>query len=489
MSDERAKISDLDGWLRSGRGADVRRELSELDTKKISRGLLVDWATLARRAGMITLSLRLLRPVIRVKRGLGQNASAKERASYAASLGAIGALTEAYGVLKGLEKSEVPEVQLFYGFTHVYSWDYVAAAPFFETYVQLDTPSPFQKAVAAVNLAAAYCFLGRYEEVLALTEKLIAQSTKENWIVLNTEAHLLRAQAMLNLDDFKQSAFWIEKASALSTTSNVNSLHIEKWRSLLALKSQGATSDVTSRLLNLKLEASRSKLWEISRDCDYHLGLETKDRVTYERVFFGTPFRPYRERLLKAASWFKPRGSYLWTSNDDSEHGLDLAELPTERHDAPVYLRVLRAISTDFYRPLKIGCLFNEIYPGEYYDPDSSPIRVKTAISRTRSLLKETALPLEIRCIKQDYYLAMTGPCYIKVRLNYPEKEIGQVIPIDFLRKLKKNWPHRSFSSHQAAEVLSISQLKAQRLLKVAAAENKLYKSGLGRARLYRFKK
>jgi hypothetical protein len=493
MNENLPKIDELDKLLRSGRGAEVRKVLLQLDSQKVSREQLADWANLSRRSGMVAHSLRLLRPVLRLKKNLGQSATPKERASYAASLGAIGALSEAFSVLDGLEGSSIPEVQLFYGFTNVYSWNYASAAPFFRRYSQLEGPSEFQRTVSLVNLAAAHCFLENYSEALVLTESLIRESELNGWVVLQTEAHLLAAQALLNNSCFTESQAHIDRAWKLSAENNLNLLNVEKWRALLSLKIDGPTENVLSRLDELKNEARASRSWEITRDCDYHLGLETQDRGVLERVYFGTPFVAYRNRLLQAsADWFKPRAAFTWCLNQNRGPIIDLAKDPrenTSRREDSVFTRALRALSSDFYRPLKIGCLFNAIYPGEFYDPESSPIRVKTALSRTRALLQDQNQPLEIRCLKQDYYLASEAPLNLRVKIEYPTRSGEPELPPELLRQLRKEWPHKSFSCTQASKVLAIPSVRTQRLLKLAADRKLLYKSGAGRSRLYRFKK
>lgn len=423
MKPELPDISELDLLLRSGRAVEVRRRLLNVTVSALAREQLADWSNLARRAGLYTLALRILQPILRVKKDLGRAATPKERAVYAASLAAIGALSEAFGVLKGLEAQAQPEVQLFYGFAHVYAWNYAAAAPFFARYAELEGPSEFQKALARVNLAAARCFLRDYNGVLELTERLIPEAESHGWVVLRGEANLLAGQALLNLGRFQESAAAIERAHQLSGSSTSSLLHAEKWRLFLALTQMGPKPEVLARLETLKADAGVAKSWEIVRDCDYHVGLHTRQRRVLERVYFGTPFWSYRERLLSAAA----------------------------------------------------AC--------------SSPVRVKTALSRTRAWLKSSNIPIEILCHKQDYYLSSREAWALRVRLVYAAPPAGPKLPLDDLKRLREAWPHKSFSSQQAAEVLDISTLRAQRLLKTAADAKKVYKSGVGRSRVYRFRK
>ena len=491
MSDkEQISFEEIDQWLRAGRNDEVRAKLQEVVPAKVPRERLADWANLARRAGLPSLSLRLLRPIIRIKRSLGDQPTFKERASYAASLAAVGALSEAHGMLDGAASEMVPEVQLFSGFCYVHSWDYAKALPFFERYLTLSQPSEFQKVVAKVNLAAAHCFLEGYDEVKALTESIIIDSQKNDWLVLQIEALLLSAQASILRSRWSDAKADLARAGELSPAKSLNQLLVDKWSLILGVRRDGYKSEVEKQLTKLSVQARERKFWELVRDCDYHLAIEKKDQALVERVYFGTPFAAYRERLLEMSrEFFTPRASHEWRLGEKPGPKLDISKSSTKeiKRQNPIAMRVLRSLASDFYRPLKIGCLFNDIYPEEFYDPDSSPTRVKTALSRTRTHLKDLGFPLEIRCVKQDYYLASEAPVDLKVRLEYPEADSQSALPPDFLSKLRKTFHHKAFSSAQAAEIFGITPIKAQRFLRTAAKDNRVYGSGAARGRLYRF--
>jgi hypothetical protein len=177
----RKKIAYFDELIRKGEAARVRSELRAIERGEVPREVLADFANTARRAGLPSLGLRLLQPVFKSELDLGKVMQPRERASYAASLAAIGAHEEAYTLLRAVENDPTPDVQLYLGFISMYRWDYSSAIKHLEKYLGLSGLSEYQVFVAKVNLAGSLSFENETEKLLSLTGELIEIGKANGW--------------------------------------------------------------------------------------------------------------------------------------------------------------------------------------------------------------------------------------------------------------------------------------------------------------------
>lgn len=492
-------IIRLDQLIRDGLGNQVRIELSELKMSEVPRNRAADLANIARRANLSSWGLKLMRPILRPETPLSQPPTTREAAIYAALLIKLGALQEAIEILSQQDQRDA-DVLLYSAFAQVSQWNYTLAIPLLEEYCRHPAINPYQKCVAQVNLAAAYVFIEDQEA----TEKLLAeirQITQNNkWNLLFENALELSAQAAITAKRWKEADQFLKKAEARSPSSSHHyHLFTHKWRAILNLIRTNGSSESLNTLITVRRQATERGHWETLRDCDYFLALQTKNFPLFNHVYFGTRYQGYRERMKKAfGNKFQPTDSYIWQPEGIKAKRIFDLELAVES-DGYVQLkagqtlhRMLKALASDFYRPLPIGSLFSLIFPGEYFNPFSAPKRISLALQRLRSWAEKNAVPISIEVNQEQYQLHLNGPYGLLVKersspsepKSHPEK-ISLPIQLD---RLKSKFSDRSFTSADAAHALSISPRSANTLLKWAVENSGLRRQGNGRATRYIFK-
>ena len=476
-------LSEIEELLRRGAAAEARKLLSAPSIRKANRDELVRVSALARRAGLADLALRLLRPFVIEGRSVRAKPLPSEIASYAMSLASVGAVREASDLLRPLAKDATPEVQLFSGLVSIHQWEYKAAAAFFERYLGLSGTTPYQKKVAELNLLSCYSFSGETKKLLARAESLVRELCENRWWILARDAELLRAQAYIQNENWDAAGGALGKAGEIAAEGKLDDFFRRKWQWALALAMNGPS--IETRADALREEASRRGLWEAVRDFDARWALAVKDQELAQRVYFGSPYPSYRRRLAASAgSWLSLPKIYehrLGSASGESAL-VDLNEAGEE-----LAVRVLRAMTKDFYHPMRIGALFSEIYPGEFFNPDSSPGRVRTALTRTRQWLERHDIPLSLNGDKNGYWVTADRACRVLVSTDYGPIGMEKVYaPIE---KLRAKWPHHAFSTEAAADVLSFSPRKTRRLLLVGTEEKILLRIGTGRGTQFRFAK
>jgi hypothetical protein len=146
---------------------------------------------------------------------------------------------------------------------------------------------------------------------------------------------------------------------------------------------------------------------------------------------------------------------------------------------------LIEVLLRDFYRPLKMGEIFVELFPGEYFDIFSSPNRVHQLLFRTRDWIAQQNLPLEINELAGGYSLKTTAPFAFKIPLNRrPVEGYHQL-----LEKISSLFGADDvFQSKSVREVLGISRQTFSRFATWAVENGKLEKIGSHNKASYRFK-
>jgi tetratricopeptide (TPR) repeat protein len=487
----------FDLMVKNGQLSAVRDGLARLELAKIPRAHLADFSSIARRARLLDVSLKLLHPVVHPENAAAEIATELEVASYATTLGATGCLTDAHKILLPLALSENPPVLLARSFLHIRAWDYAHAVTDLTRYLRCTGLSPYQFCVARLNLTAAYNFLDQPAEAIAHATEVLSASNAGGWTLLKRDALLLRGQAHMTLGNWADARRDFVECRNISATNDIDLLLPEKWLLLLDLREKGHTERRRGELAGLKKRAFDGKRWEVVRDIEYFEAVNLRDRDLLYRVYFGTRATAFRERVRKETGRSKFPPKHLWLPQGEAAR--DTIDLATGQATAgaslqgkPLLLRALRAISSDFYRPSPLGFLFSELYPNEFYDPFSSPQRVITAISRLNAWFKENSIPLAVHSSAKQFRLESLEPYGVLVRLKYRAAEAADDASSKykmFVKKLKARWQYRAFSSRQAADLLEISVDEVKPALAIAVGQGRLYRSGSGRSTLFRFQK
>ncbi len=486
--------SRVEEAIRAGNREQARAILTCLKGEAIPRARASSFATLARRAGLLPLALKIMLPFIRPAVPLDKEASDEEKATYAIILLGIGASTEALEIL-ATGNPQNSEINLALAFTHINRWDYVAAVRFLRNYLSIDGMIPYQRMVARVNLAASYVALGDVHEGKPLLEQIMVATAENHWHLLHKNALELSAQLALQEQDWVRANQLLERA-ALSAGNgfNLEDFFVRKWKAVMAVLRGDSPAQALAELNLVREVALQNGHWETVRDCDFHRALATKDEALLSRVYFGTPYESFRNRITKhSAGWFNPPASFVWEmSGEKASRIFDLRTGEESGSDVRVkpgkgLHQALSVLTSDFYKPFVIGSLHSSLFPGEHFNPISSPRRVSFLIHRVREWLSESNIPVVINAGKEGYRIEAEAPYAFLMGAASAPVDSGEPAHYQIMfEKLKSRWPDGAFGAADAAEHLGVSMRTARYFVKWALEGKKLKRLGSGRSTQYR---
>lgn len=498
------QVKTIDGYLRQGKGELACRGLKKITSKKVPRPHALTLASLARRANLLNLALRILNPIVRPTPKNPVTPTEAEKAEYASSLALLGLSEEALAILTEIDSNRIPESLLYQAFAMVSEWNYGPTIPLLLKYAASSKITEYQRIVGKVNLAAAYVherLVGEASEVLAEIREETARN-KLRRLYGNTLE--LSAQNAISQKKWREAEKFLNQSQkALEATKALDVFFVDKWQCILRLlKSNGDTS-ARAELHKLRSRAKKLHHWETVRDCDQYEVICRKDNKLLIPLFYGTPFECFRKRLLED---FGPSATipdeYHWQVGKGSSPGWQ------PRKHSPsqptLYLstgivtakrtvlkpgqsqhRLLMALSSDFYRPLRITSLHTRVYPQEFFNPISSPVRIYQLTKRLRKWLKKVSFPVEILEKDGYYHLSSEKPYTIILSLSKPEPDKDSYT----IRQLKQIWPKDKFSVADAGKRLNSSPSALHRLLRKALEQGQIKRHGRSSATLYSFKK
>lgn len=477
-------LAELEEAIRQGKGAGVRRALRAITLGDIPRAERPAYVAIARRVDLPALGLRLLGPRVRGKGRGGTGASELEKAEYAGCLVHVGAHAEARALLEGIAGTTAPQAHLFRAFAAIGQWDYAAAIPALRSYLRAPGLGAYRKTVARVNLAEALLHERDFVKAEPLLRDLLHRASLQRWdLVLGRTLELTAEMFLLRRDWARAEAFLAEAGSRLRESESLDALFVEKWKAILALR-RGPTRAALDAVARVKDQARRRGHWETLRDCDRYLAILCRDESLFRHVYFGTPFDAFRRRLLEDFPGAPPlTETYDWCPGADGNAdagarvALDLVGGDLDPARAPH--RALTALSADFYRPVRAATLFHALYPGEFFDADSSLHRVYNAVRRLRSHLDETGVPVRIEEVEGSYRLSADR---VAIRVGAAAATPSSRTA----RALREAFGATPFSVAEASRALEMPYRSAFRALQDAVTDGALGRTGRGRACRYR---
>ena len=428
-------FSDFETKIRSGRGAEVRKFISVLNSKKLSRFEKLKFANLARRVGLAK--------------------------------------------------------QAFGFFTR---WDYESAEPLLRSYLRQNI-STYQQLVGHTNLIAALVFLEKIEEATVLLEELLRLTDATEYQLINSYGLELSGQCQLELKNYQKARVFFEKAGqgAKNSSSNTPFL-VRKWLAILELSENEDSRDFSSLgIHSIRAEAVNLRDWESARSCDLQLALITKNVGLAQQVFFGTAHYKFRQKLKsKTDSFFEMPASYdrLLGENTPPSSAPRVFDIETaEESGSEIQLkpgqtlhRLLKVIAADFYKPIRANEIFSLVFANENFDPAVSGNRVHQAIKRLRDWISENEIPLQIAENDSAYSLVGTAPYVIRWPITHTTLQREKVGVL----QLTKNFPAGNFTVKEAGLALGISDRTASRLIKTALEKSELQKISSGPSTKYK---
>lgn len=473
------KINEAKSLLNHARLSETRALLSQLLGEKIPRVHYQTVSNLCRRAGLPNLSLRLLNRVVRPPAGRASNATEGELAEYAALLIKIGAREEALGILSQLNSERNPEVLLLKAFALIPNWDYESTISLLSRYIGHPKTSSYQRYVARTNLAAAYISKGSFSEAENLLSDL--KTVTMDHSLLQLHIYELLGQMAILSNQWTEASQYLDKAeNLLGTAKGTESILIDKWRAILEIRRTHSSRAALQQLRRVKSEAGALKHWETVRDCDLFEAIHTRNFRLLTHVYIGTPFPAFRARIER--DYGKPISipeSYAWVPGGQKQaqnifDPFDPGTIQKHSGGSSTLVKLLSALCTDFYRPLRIGSLHNLVYRNEYFDPFSSPTRLHQLLKRTRTWLRKEKAGIEIQETSGTYGLLSISGAAIRVyhrQLAYEPKDRR-------LSLLRDKFQGQCFSMHMAASALQMSLSSTIRLVRQGLESKELIKTG-----------
>lgn len=483
-------LTEVEEHLQKGDSSGAAHFLKEAKDANIPRALRCRFAKNCRRVALPELAVKILNPIVRRSGRKLSDATDEEKAEYAASLVKIGAPEEARELLSQINSNALPEVLLYEAFAHISIWNYPSAIPCLYKYIASDKLSDFQREIGRANLAASLVHEKdpRAGEVLAELKK---NCEKGNYRILLGNAHSLLAEHFLYLKDWNKCEEHLQKASTFfDGTKSMEGMFIRKWRAVLALYQDAST--VHFKLLEaVRNEAIRVKHWETVRSCDYYAALFGRDRKLFSHVYFGTPYDNFKQEMLKEfAEPVSLSQSLDWNFTDPGKTGTKSLSFLINRNEqlSKVGLknrqanhRLISIFTTDFYRSFRTATLHHHLYPGEFFNPHSSPLRVRKAISRLRKWLKAENIPLTV--LETDGAYRLSAP--VGVCLNVPREKRAEKDLNSLIQELNATFGTTGFKAQEAAKVLGLNPWTTIELLTRAHEDGLVQRQGKARATQY----
>jgi hypothetical protein len=332
-----------------------------------------------------------------------------------------------------------------------------------------------------VNLASALLATDQTDRATKLIDENIRLAETRGHARLHGNCLEMRGQLhILNRAYDKAFADLRDAGTLLDLQPTHDRLYVEKWNAVTeALKGK-----TTRPLLAFREKARHAKHWESLREVDLFLLKVEFDQERFDHLIFGTPYAPYRWRICRLLDRMPAKTEYLHGRSAGRVFDLMTGKLDGEPIVNPGKKthQLIEILTRDLYAPIKIGGLFAELFPGEYFDIHSSTLRVHQVLRRARRWIERHDLPLELHSSHGYYSLGMGEGLTIRIPFDRPE--IG-TFALEF-RKLCRLIPEREFSPSQARRQLRLSATSFNRFIKWSLERNLVARHGQGRAIRYR---
>jgi hypothetical protein len=286
-----------------------------------------------------------------------------------------------------------------------------------------------------------------------------------------------------NLQEAKKSLALAE--SLIAAPRSLDRLYTNRCRAFLtALETRSIEP-----LLDFRNEAFAWPHAETVRETDLYTLMINPSEKLHEQLYFGTPFKFYRERMARLLGGSEPKKSHLvygdpegpcidivtGTLNGQSSGTLHL------KPGSSVH-KVISALLRDFYRPVRFGSLFGQLFPGEHFDIHSSPARVHQCLRRARKWLSEHELPASIIEESGAYTLQLNGP--LSFRLPVDRDDVNRNNGL--LVTLSEAYPNgETFTASDACKKLHLTNSAFHRFLRPMLEAREVEKFGASTSTIY----
>ena len=477
-------VDECEADLRAGRPQLVAKRIGRLNSAKVPRPFRLPLANISRRTGLVSLGMRLLTPIVHPeKKKFLVAASAAELAEYAVLLQRCGAVREALVILGHVDVTAVPEAPLYMAYCHFNLWEYERALPKLEAYVR-NPSTPYLGFVGRVNLASALVETARYEEAERLLLENIEMSRSSGYARLEGNCHEMLSTIHVHRGDLAKADASLKLASTVFEAARVHDQLFVKSRQALVAALRELSAEPLRRI---RAEALERREWETAREMDlFSLGIEF-DQKGFEFLYFGTPYEAFRDRVRAHLRRDVEKSAFLF--GEDGGKTLELMSIggedPEGLPDGGKQHQLIEILLRDFYRPMSIGGLHAELFPGEHFNIFSAPHRVSQVIYRTRKWIAARNLPVRIDCAKGAFALRVEGGLGIWVPLERRAVDANS----RYLSQLKKTFSGPDgFAASEAKRELGVSAGTFKRFVRWAEDKGTIERFGASSRTRYFFR-
>lgn len=368
-------INDCDAQIRAGQLDAVVGMMRELRTAEVPRRDRWVVAKICRRVGLILEGLRLLYPIVRGDEFQGPP-SAGEICEYAVLLSRNGSTREALNLLRAVDKEKNPEALFCTAICEIAVWNYEDAAKLLEAYIAVTT-DPYPKLVASVNLGAAYLANGKLDEAVELLLKTIAAAKTEGASRLIGNSLEQLGHYYFRIGDLKRAEKILSEAAEIfGESKGYDRLLILKWQAIL----QAFESQNIKPLIELRRLAVERRHWETVREADLFSLRINFDQKIFDHLYYGTPMPGYKKWLREQLP--QEPSSFYVLGRSDAQFKIDFQRGEFEAESGvtkipKANLELFKILLRDFYLPIGNGSIFSSLYPDEYFNSQSSPLKIR----------------------------------------------------------------------------------------------------------------
>ncbi len=478
----------LDTLTKQGQRQAVLDQLAKILKDKPSNAFRPQLARIANRNHAYVQALRILHPIIRNEREDIAKASPDALNVYATSLMWIGSLEEAEKILQRI-KGGVDSL-LTQAFIYFAQWEYQKALPVLIKYINSEKISNYQKLVGQINLLAAFIATGNLMQAKNLSLSLLPiLRENENYKILYGNGLELRAQIEILENSFEEALVTLnESEKVFADQPGRYLLYVNKWRALCHLGLNPKDSSALLALATVKKEALRLRNWETLRDCDFHEARLTNNIELLQRILLGTPYKGYHDRIQSvfAIGLGESRELIFCPANPKTtpqQISLNLDRICDNSFLTSTSWPLLQLMTKDIYRPPRMGVVFSKLYPAEFFDPFTSPQRVRNSIFRFNAWSDTTDCDFKIKIVEGDFQFDSPSEAVISCTRQLKALDSWQAA----LKFFKIDNNSKSFTAAELAKKLGITQRSAQNILQKALQAKKVEKMGVGKSTRYIF--
>lgn len=453
LDDQLKKIRVL---IENGQVQDAVTCLDGLNYKQLRRNEVLVVARLYRRAAQFLKTIELLRPMVRPPSKQIIQATDEERLEYAVALTGLGSVIEASRLMSEVENKELGLYSLYTAFNSIKQWNYLEAIQPLEKYLEIEADF-YAQSVAKVNLLQAYLYCGKLEMAVKLIEDKPWQMDLVNKKKLRLLGNLeeLKAQYFFQVKHWSDALDCLARASSYLEKSEIEKLFVQKWQFLVQLFSKGPDAQSQDSWMRLRIYAQGLGHQETVRDLDYHYGYKTQHLKILRYVYWGTPFLSYKNLinqkmmsefsidLSREETFYRPLEGKKLAPLFEADSILPITVHETRVSKSALLQKLFSYLNSDFYRGMSVYAIHDAVYTGEYFNPLSSPEKVRQGIHRLRDCFRDLKAPIEIDFQNNHYRIYSLNDEPVGI-VSYRKNFLDQQIPA-IVSKIRECYPCENF--------------------------------------------